>query len=122
MIAAWFCATGAGLDLVQTYAWARMFEGFARETTLGEAAAETFDSSHMCPICRAVQREKEAAARQRSQASPSEERITVLALQASDCGLFPPRARAWPSLIPARASARGRSVPVPPPRGCLLEA
>jgi hypothetical protein len=114
MLAAWLCANGAALDVVQAFAWARMFTGYARTAPLACAAAETFDPGKPCPLCQAVQKARESGARQ--PAAAPVERITLLICQRADVVLTRPPAREWPEMSPPFAPAWRQPVSVPPPK------
>ena len=58
-LVAWLLATGAQWDLVQTFAWARMFTDNVRTLPVGEAFARTFSPEGRCDICNAVSTAKE---------------------------------------------------------------
>lgn len=58
-LAAWLLATGAQWDLVQTFAWARMFTDNVRTLPVGEGFARTFSPEGRCDICNAVSTAKE---------------------------------------------------------------
>lgn len=51
---AWLCASGGQWDLIQGFAWGRMFVGYARTMPLDEAAALTFDAGRPCTLCEFV--------------------------------------------------------------------
>src|SRR5471032_1474735 len=58
-LAAWLLATGSQWDLVQTFAWGRMFVENTRTLPLLEAAQRTFSPEGRCPICAAVSAAKQ---------------------------------------------------------------
>ena len=114
MLFAWLCANGAALDVMQVFAWARMFAGYARTAPVALAAQETFDPSKLCPICQAVQKGREAGAKQPA-AAPAQ-RITLLICQRDDIVLTGPLPREWPEMAPAYAPAWRQPVSLPPPK------
>ena len=57
---AWLCANGALLDLVQVFAWSRMFAGYTQTMTVGAALRETFDPAKPCELCLGVADAKDA--------------------------------------------------------------
>ena len=54
-LTAWFFTTGSQWDVVQTYAWARMFTTYAQSMPLLEAAQKTFSGEELCDVCEVVQ-------------------------------------------------------------------
>lgn len=61
-LAAWLFATGSHWDLVQTFAWGRMFATYAQSMPLLQAVQKTFATDGMCGICEMVQNAKEQGA------------------------------------------------------------
>lgn len=59
LLGAWLLATGSQWDLVQVFAWGRMFAGYAREMPLAAALGQTFKPDNMCNLCRAVKEAKQ---------------------------------------------------------------
>jgi hypothetical protein len=110
------CAIGGIWNGVQVFAWSRMFAGYARELTVGEALRATFDPAKPCELCRAVSKARET---ERQQAPLAAERSTeklLLAFQAPAQILFLPSQPAWPAAPALFAPRRTEAVPVPPPR------
>lgn len=54
ILSAWLFATGSQWDLVQTFAWARMFSSNVRELPVDAALARTFSPEGRCDMCNAV--------------------------------------------------------------------
>jgi hypothetical protein len=115
MLAAWLCANGAALDVVQAFAWARMFAGYSHTATVEVAMKETFDPSNLCPICRAVQKSHERESRH-PETAPQPGRITLLICQGVETTLSRPAVPDWPETIAAFAPSWRPAVPLPPPR------
>ncbi len=57
-LTAWLFATGAQWDLVQTFAWARMFVTNTESMPVVEAVKETFNPEARCSLCLAVEAAK----------------------------------------------------------------
>jgi hypothetical protein len=116
LLLAWLCANGAALDLMQVFAWGRMFAGYAHEMPVETALARTFDPAQPCPLCRAVQAARRAG-REHSPASPPVPAAKLILISQ------PPEA-VRPPAVPGRrldtgpvgAAVRHDPVPVPPPR------
>jgi hypothetical protein len=108
------------LDLAQVFAWSRMFAGYARCESIGEAAKETFDPAKPCALCLALCKAREAD-KGRAPALPStgsEKLILIFDRQ----GEFVSQTvrKAWPTIRDNIVSSQVREVPVPPPRGTAL--
>lgn len=58
-LTAWLFATGSQWDIVQTFAWARMFSKNIQTRSLGAALARTFSVEGRCELCGAVTRAKQ---------------------------------------------------------------
>ncbi len=54
ILTAWLLATGSQWDLVQAFAWARMFTDNVRTLSVVEAAKRTFSPEGRCEMCAAV--------------------------------------------------------------------
>ena len=65
LLFAWFMATGGQWDVLQVFAWSRMFAGYAREMSVTAALSQTFQPDNLCSICRAVK-----AAKQQQEQAP----------------------------------------------------
>lgn len=52
---AWLMATGSHWDLVQTFAWGKMFATYAQTMSYADAARLTFTPDNFCGICEFVQ-------------------------------------------------------------------
>jgi hypothetical protein len=117
-LTAWLLATGSHWDLVQTFAYARMFADNARAFPMAAALERTFSPAGRCGICSAVDAAKSSA--DHANAPASADKLT---------GKIPlthePAARfifalapvpAWPDSTPCPASAERAAPPLPPPR------
>jgi hypothetical protein len=115
-LAAWLFATGSHWDLVQTYAWGRMFISYAQAMSLSAAAEETF-SGQMCDLCKAVQKNKREQSAPKFPAS-AKVRLPDAAPPAAVAKIVSP-APCVIGVIPALATCAGRgrnAPPLPPPR------
>ena len=117
LLIAWLLATGSQWDLVQVFAWGRMFAGYVSTMSVGQALEETFDADKPCPLCCAVRKAKQ----QENKTLPPEVRLREkmpLIFQAVPVLLTEtPVTNRW--LIHDREplSAGRAAPPVPPPRG-----
>jgi hypothetical protein len=119
-LTAWFFATGSQWDVAQTFAWARMFTGYAQSMTLLEATKKTFSGEELCGVCDVVQE-----ARQNSKDQSDGGATTGVKSLAKLPAVLPPAATfviAVPTLIlrPEAAEfvpgALRATPPTPPPR------
>ncbi len=115
---AWFFASGSQWDVVQAFAWARMFVTNAETMPLGDAIVRTFSPEARCELCNAVSTAKQ---NQETPAAPGPK------LEDKTFLVFEPASTFTVAVIlPAKAvpdEARPVSVerdrpPVPPPRSC----
>lgn len=116
LLFAWLCANGALLDVVQVFAWARMFSGYAETMSVATALRKTFDPTERCELCAGV-----AAARESTPGGipPTVEHTAgklLLALHRPAKIVLTPPATDWPPTLAGAAPTRRDEVPVPPPR------
>ena len=116
LLLAWICANGAVWDVVQVFAWARMFAGYVHVLPVRAALSETFDSSKPCEFCIAVAKAKETEQKQTPQQIERSVEKLVLACEAPEKILIPPSACEWPADPLHFGVVRIEPVPVPPPR------
>lgn len=118
LLIAWFVATGSAWDLVQVFAWGRMFAGYAQTMTLTDAAESTFDADKPCQLCRAV-----AQAKQQQQSTLPEGRadtkIILLFQPATPVVYLSPARESWPRGDVIPVSAERGAPPCPPPRAVV---
>ncbi len=116
LVLAWFCANGALLDVVQVFAWGRMFAGYVETMPVEQALARTFDPGKPCAICLAVCRARTATRHPRPAAAEDSSVNLVLFCVPSEAFVPPLESsgKAW--LAPVAGVTRWDPVPVPPPR------
>jgi len=117
LLFAWFCASGALLDVAQSVAWARMFAGYARTESVAAAARDTFDAGRPCALCRAVSQARQAAPRTLAPNTGLEK--VVLICQETVAYVGTPVPRTWSAAAFPTAAWRAEDVPLPPPRALL---
>ena len=116
LLIAWLLATGSQWDVVQVIAWGRMFTGYVRTMSVGQALEQTFDAEKPCALCCAVRNVQQ----QEKTNLPPEVRLRdklVLVFQPVPVLLVATRESfAW-QLHDRRPLSAGRAAPlVPPPR------
>ena len=116
-LTAWLLATGAQWDLVQTFAWARMFTANVRVLPLVEAASLTFSPESRCEICDVVAAAKHQ--QEKSSALPKgrrEAKFFLLHHPAPTPAVVAPESRRWSPSDPVVHTV-GREAPaLRPPR------
>ncbi len=118
LLTAWLFATGSQWDVVQVFAWGKMFIGYARTASVSAALEQTFDPEKPCALCCAVRKAKQ---QQESKAPPPEVRLRdkVLLIFQPVVVLLArvPDKNIWRCHEVAPLSAGRAEPPVPPPRG-----
>ncbi|MSU73129.1 MAG: hypothetical protein EXS43_12440 [Opitutus sp.] len=117
LLVAWLCANGALLDVVQVFAWGRMFAGYAESMTVGAALSATFDPAKPCELCVSVAQTKD----QQEKQAPAEllrakDHPLVLACDLPAAIVFSAPNQEWPAGPALAPPGRNDPVPVPPPR------
>ncbi len=114
---AWFFASGGQWDIVQVFAWARMFADNAATMPWGEALARTFSPEGRCDLCGAV-----STAKQQQEDTPSNPaaksagKLALVFEAAPFVWLAAPAPERWPRRLCAVREAGRERPPVPPPR------
>lgn len=117
-LAAWLLATGSQWDLVQTFAWGRMFVLNARTRPLLEAARFTFSPEGRCAICNTVSHAK----RQQQENSATipggkpDAKILLAFEPAPSPVVAAPDSSPWSLRDPLAPAMTRAAPPVPPPR------
>jgi hypothetical protein len=115
VLVAWFMATGAQWDLVQTFGWGRMIVNYSRSMQLSAAVKKTF-GGEMCGICRAVNQAKQQEEKSNVPALTVKAKLVMICSPAPQFVLSAPDRAAWSPSDREPLSA-GRPVPpTPPPR------
>ena len=116
-LAAWLFATGSQWDLVQTFAWGRMFATNVQSMSVIEAAKLTFSPEGRCEICVAV---SDAKQQQDGTATVPAGKLDAKILLAFEPSPGPivaaPEFSSWSLSDPVVSSLARSAPPVPPPR------
>ena len=118
LLSAWLLATGSQWDLVQVFAWGRMFAGYAHEMPLAAALSQTFKPDNMCSLCRAVK-----AAKQQQEQSPADAyqdglgKILLVFEPEPKVVVAAPAFYSWSPSDQIMTGAMRAAPPLPPPRG-----
>jgi hypothetical protein len=116
-LAAWLFATGSQWDLVQAFAWGRMFATNVQSMSVVEAAKLTFSPEGRCEICHAV---SDAKQQQENSATVPGGKLDAKILLAFEPAPAPvvaaPEFSPWSLSDPLVSSLARSAPPVPPPR------
>ena len=119
VLIAWLFASGAQWDLLQAFAWGRMFVGYAQKMSLTAAARQTV-SGEMCGVCEVVQKGKQEQSRDPVHApAKGKAPLFEIALLPAGTRLVSP-CREEIGLVPAQPDLTGcerAAPPLEPPRG-----
>lgn len=114
---AWLCANGAVWDVVQVFAWGRMFANYAQTLSFAAAARETLDPNKPCELCTTVAKAKSAESKQAPQSvAPVAAGKFLFACPSPARFVFVSPPADWPHALASAAPSRTEPVPVPPPR------
>ena len=119
LLFAWCLATGAPWDLVQVFAWGRMWTGHLQTQSASAALAATFSPEGLCGVCEVVQSAKQRSGE--AEATPFATllgKVLLLPALTEGVALAPDTASAphrWSWLAGDTGLARA-APPVPPPR------
>lgn len=116
LLLAWLCANGAVWDLVQVFAWGRMFAANVETMSATAALRATFDPVRRCQLCLKVARAKDTAQKQAPLPSGRAADELLLACEAPAKIIFAHNPGDWPRALASAAPVRTERVPVPPPR------
>jgi hypothetical protein len=116
LLLAWLLATGGQWDLVQVFAWGRMFKNYSRIMPLASALRLTFKPDNLCDVCKLVK-----AAKQQQEQSPATtgkvaEKILLVFAPVPRVVVAAVPAEPWPVKTNAMRSAERVAPPLPPPR------
>jgi len=121
---AWFLAAGSHWELVQGFAWTKMFVGYLQDDySVGEALEMTFDPDNACSLCELVEQvrddapERETPDGKAKAKTPGKE---PLFCQAEADFRFRVPASEWWSAHPLMPEPLPATPPTPPPRGASL--
>ncbi|MCC5833801.1 MAG: hypothetical protein JJU20_03625 [Opitutales bacterium] len=113
----WMLATGTILDVVQVFAWSRMWVDNVQTQSVGEAFARTFSEEGMCPLCHSVQAVKRDQAERFPYAVNLLERNPVLPVEGFSIALVLPDVfERWPKVLDEEGLVMAMRPPAPPPR------
>lgn len=117
-LTAWLFATGSHWDLVQTFAWGKMFATYAQSMSYADAARLTFTPNNLCGVCELV-RDARQATTEHGQPAPAEagtQKILLALFAPAPVLVTAPDAPTWSHSDHPLPTAFLSAPPVPPPR------
>jgi hypothetical protein len=116
LLLAWFMATGGQWDLVQTFAWGRMFTSYSRIMPLASALRLTFKPDNLCSVCKLVKAAKQQ--QEQSPVAPTKASGKILLVFAPDSVVViaSVSSEQWPMESKSMCGAERGAPPIPPPR------
>jgi hypothetical protein len=117
LLLAWLMATGSQWDLVQVFAWGRMFAGYSRIMSVESALRLTFKPGNMCSVCKMVKAAKQQ--QEQTPAAPSKTlgKILLVFAPVPTVVIASVPSAQWPVGMKTMRSAGRGAPPIPPPRG-----
>ena len=115
-LAAWLLATGSHWDLVQTFAWGKMFATYAQTMSYTDAARLTFTPGNFCGVCEFVADASGDADNETAPAKAGTREIQLALGQTSPVIVPHSDSGRWPLSDLAPPDDYGPAPPVPPPR------
>jgi hypothetical protein len=116
LLLAWLMATGSQWDVVQVFAWGRMFASYSRIMPLESALRLTFKPDNMCSVCKLVKAAKQQ--QEQSPAAPLKARGKILLVFAPvpTVVIAAISTEQWSVGMKTMRSAERSAPPIPPPR------
>lgn len=116
LLAAWFLSTGSQWDLVQVFAWGRMFAGYVQVMSVGEALAQTFDAEKPCELCCAVRRAKQQEKKELPPELRLRDKLVLICQPATVFIAAAPDAKPWLAVDFSWVGRERARPALPPPR------
>ena len=116
-LTAWLFATGSHWDIVQTFAWGKMFATYAQSMSYTDAARLTFSADNLCDVCEIVDEAKNGNNSEQSQPGTAGTQKIQLALGGIEqIAVFRPDSDRWPHHEVTLPRGWAQAPPLPPPR------
>lgn len=119
MLALCILGCGAQWDLLQLFAWGRMFAEHAQSMSVTAAVRKTFDGE-MCPLCRFVASAKQQQARTPAPAVKGDTKLQLFFHAPAVVVVEKPVCLGWREAGSAAWISADLAPPVPPPRQAVL--
>lgn len=118
-LVAWLLATGSHWDVVQTFAWGRMFATYSQSMPLLQAVQKTFSSDGMCGICHAVASAKQDSTADSTSSGTGEKfpgKILLVFAPVPSLSIEAPETASWSLSDQSIPVTERATPPLPPPR------
>ncbi|MCF3648912.1 hypothetical protein [Synoicihabitans lomoniglobus] len=115
-LTAWLFATGSHWDLVQTFAWGKMFAAYAQTMSYADAARMTFTADNLCGVCEIVVTAQQADDDQPAPIAAGAEKIMLSVFDARHLVLKPVEKEVGSVYQLTVLTKYQTAPPVPPPR------
>jgi|SRR5580698_10202927 hypothetical protein len=119
LLLAWFMVTGSQWDLVQVFAWGRMFANYSRTMPLASALQLTFQPGNMCSMCKMVKAAKQQQEQSPATAGKVAGKILLVFEPVPQVVVACPSFLSWSLSDRILAGFQRAAPPVPPPRGLV---
>lgn len=113
---AWFLATGAQWDVVQTIGWGRMIANYSRSMPLLDAVKMTFTAENMCRVCEVVSEAKQQENEAQTLGGSVKTKLVLIFQPVPSLVLPIPASPEWPVLQMQPENAPRLAPPTPPPQ------
>lgn len=115
MLVSWCLAAGVQWDLLQAFAWGRMFADYAKQQSIGRALQSTFAPENVCGLCVVAQEGRKAQDEQPLAHQADAKFLAMLVPQAGIVFEKPIRGE-WQAPPVSWTTERRARPPLPPPR------
>lgn len=116
-LSAWFFATGSHWDLVQTFAWGKMFASYSQSMSYTDAAKLTFSADNLCGVCKiVVDAEQNETDRENTPGKSGPREIQLAYAPVPQVILTAPDSLSWSLSDRRMPPPSGAAPPTPPPR------
>jgi hypothetical protein len=116
LLLAWFIATGGQWDLVQTFAWGRMFANYSRIMSVESALRLTFRPDNLCSVCKLVRAAKQQQEQSPAAAAKAVGKILLVFEPVPAVVVAALPIEPWTVEAKTMRSAERGAPPIPPPR------
>lgn len=116
-LSAWFFATGSHWDVVQAFAWGKMFTTYSQSMSYADAAKLTFATKNLCDVCEIVADAEQSSAD--SENAPSKSGVRKIQLtfdSVPQIVVAAPESSPWSRNDLRLPPTCGTAPPSPPPR------
>ncbi len=116
-LTAWLFATGSHWDIVQTFAWGKMFATYAQSMSYADAVKLTFNADNLCGVCEIVDEAKNGDNSGHPQPGTAGTQKIQLALGSIEqITIFRSDSAGWPDHEVTMPRRWAQTPPLPPPR------